>query len=386
MLDFEVGGARVTEPMLRAHSPAILDDGSPLRRTTRAPSRARPDSFYERYEQRVLYYDCFRSGRDVLLVGPPPYGLGGTRFSGLPGKASLSAKTYRSDSVMITRLADVPGEVTTIRADLDSGEHFDLPIQPSSVSEFAGARLLFTMSKDNELAWIAEWARYHARVHGTDGVVFFDNGSTRYEMTEIEATIAAQGIARVAVHSWPYIYGAPDPAVRLNPFYTQFLQVASMSVVLRRYGMASAGILNCDIDELVGSPQGTTIYDLVQQSPQGLIVMRGRYMEPVPNEGDLFGDHRDYSRYLADTKLATSRPKKWALDPSRGWVKSLKVHPYMHWIENRPFFSKSTPEGVFYRHFRAINTNWKDRRTESLPDAGQALMVDQDYIETALKS
>jgi len=334
----------------------------------------------------VLYYDCFRSGRDVLLVGPPPYGLGGARFSGLPGKASLNVKTYLSESVMITRLADVPAEVTTIDVLLDSGERFDLPVQPTSVVEFSGARLLFTMSKDNELAWIAEWARYHARIHGTDAVVFFDNGSTRYEMAEIAETIAKQGIERVAVHSWPYIYGAPDPAVRLNPFYTQFLQVASMSVVLRRYGMASAGILNCDIDELVGTPRGTTIYDLVQQSPQGLIVMRGQYMEPVPNEGAMFGDHRDYSRYLADAKLSTSRPKKWALDPSREWVKSLKIHPYMHWIENRPFFSKSTPDGVFYRHFRVINTNWKDRRTEILPDAGQALMVDQDYIETVVRS
>ncbi len=329
----------------------------------------------------MLYYDCFRSGRDVLLVGPPPYGLGGARFSGLPGKASLDAKTYRSESVVITRLANVSAEVTAIEVLVDSGERFDLPVQPSSVAELSGARLLFTMSKDNELAWIAEWARYHARVHGADAVVFFDNGSTRYEMTEIAATISDQGIGRVAVHSWPYIYGAPDTAVRLNPFYTQFLQVASMSVVLRRYGMASAGILNCDVDELVATPAGKTIYDLVQQSPQGLIVMRGRYMEPVPNDGALFGDHRDYSRYLADTKLATSRPKKWALDPSRGWVSNLKVHPYMHWIENRPFFSKSTPEGVFYRHFRAINTNWKDRRTEILPEAGQDLVVDQDYIE-----
>lgn len=371
--------------MLRAHSPAILDDSSPLRRTTRAPGRARQASFYDRYEQRVLYYDCFRSGRDVLLVGPPPYGLGAAQFVGQPSNVALKVKTYKSESVMITRLADVPAGVTSIRVMLDSGESFTLPVQRSSVAEFSGSRLLFTMSKDNELAWIAEWARYHARVHGTDGVVFFDNGSTRYEMGDVAATIAAQGIGRVAVHSWPYIYGAPDPAVRLNPFYTQFLQVASMSVVLRRYGMASTGILNCDIDELVRTPPGTTIYDLVQQSPQGLIVMRGRYMEPVPNDGALRGDHRDYPRYLADTKLATSRPKKWALDPSHDWVKSLKVHPYMHWIENRPFFSKSTPDGVFYRHFRAINTNWKDRRTESLPSAGQALLVDQDYIETALK-
>ncbi|ODT75813.1 MAG: hypothetical protein ABS76_33130 [Pelagibacterium sp. SCN 64-44] len=335
----------------------------------------------------MLYYDCFRSGPDVLLIGPPPYGLVSAlhkaTMTGLPGNISLASSSYRSESVMITRLVDVPSDVAAIRIALKSGETFTLNVQPSSVAEFSGARLLFTMSKDNELAWISEWARYHSRVHGTDAVVFFDNGSQRYTLAEIAATIAAQGISRVAIHSWPYIYGAPDPAVRLNPFYTQFLQVASMSVMLRRYGLNSAGILNCDIDELAATPRDSSIYDLVQKSPQGLIVMQGRYMEPVPNSDAVpFGDHRDYIRYLADPTLSTSRPKKWALDPSRHWVQNLKVHPYMHWIENRPFFSKTTPEGVFYRHFRAINTNWKDRRTENLPETGQALIVDQDYIET----
>ena len=59
-------------------------------------------------------------------------------------------------------------------------------------------------------------------------MLFFDRGSTLFETDEVAVTIAAQGIAKVAIHSWPYPYGAPDPAARLNPFPIQFLQVGSM--------------------------------------------------------------------------------------------------------------------------------------------------------------
>ena len=373
--------------MHHAHSAAFLDAGGAFRRQPRAPGRTRPQAFHDNYEALLLYYDCFRSGRDVLLVGPPPHGFEeaqkSARMVGMPGEIPLTARHHGSVSVMITQLTEVPAEIDTIRVSLSDGQSFLLPVQPSHIKDFAGRRLAFTMSKNNDLRWIAEWARYHAKMHGTDAIVFFDNGSTLYETAEIEAVIAAQGIAKAAVHSWPYLYGAPDPAIRLNPFYTQFLQVGSMSVALRRYGMECAGVLNCDVDELVTTSGKASIYEAVEQSPAGLIVMQGRYIEVVPDRADApFGDHRDYSHYLADPKLALSRPKKWILDPKRAWVKNLKVHPYMHWIENRPPFAKTRDETIFYRHFRAINTNWKDRRTELAPSPRQDLRIDEAFRQS----
>lgn len=374
--------------MIRNNSVAYFDAEGQLHRTPRAPQRARPAGFLERYEQRLAYYDCFRYGDDVLLVGPPAYGFEEKtrrfQFAALPGALALEAKTFQSVSVRLTRLTNVPKDVRDILVRTPDGQELSLVIQPSSITEFSGSRLLFTMSKDNDLAWIAEWARYHRRFHGTDAVVFFDNGSSRYGMDEIEAVIAQQGIDKVAVHSWPYLYGTPDPAIRNNPFYTLFPQVSSMSVVLRRYGAQSVGILNCDIDELTGVSSGESIYACAKRSAKGLIVMRGRYIEPmVSHGGEPKGDHRDYWHYQADPKLSTSRPKKWCLDPQRDWVKSLAVHPYMHWIENRPWFSKTMSDDVFYRHFRAINTNWKDKRTETRPAPDQRLMVDEFYKRQA---
>jgi hypothetical protein len=280
----------------------------------------------------------------------------------------------------ITALADAPAETTAIEMLLD-GEKFVLPVQPNVSPMLAGARVLFTMSRDNELAWIRDWADYHARRHGTDAVIFFDNGSTRYAAAEIAATLGAvPGIRHAAVLAWPYRYGPFDPAVKVNPYYGLFLQIAAMSVTLRRYAAAARGLLNCDIDELVATPAGTTIYDLARAAPHGLVTFRGQFVEAVPAGPPAAGGalrHRDFLSRLRDSRARVSRPRKWALDPQRPGVRNLGVHPYMHWIEGRPVFGRTTPADTFYWHFRGISTNWKDRRTDASHLAPEALEVDQ---------
>jgi hypothetical protein len=239
----------------------------------------------------------------------------------------------------------------------------------------AGAKILFGMNKNNDLAWIREWARFHQRLHGTDTVILYDNGSTAYSVGEIVATLRAiPGLAHVAVPVWPQPFGRTDPAVRLNPYWAHFPQIASMSAVLRRYGAQAAGILNADIDELVEAPGGRSIYDVASSLKHGLAVFRGRWIEAMPL-GEPATDHRGYGLLQRDPRRAKSRPNKWALDPRRPWVANLKVHPYWHWIDGRPMFSKVTPDGARYWHFRGINTNWK--RTAE-PVAREDLTPDVD--------
>ena len=88
-----------------------------------------------------------------------------------------------------------------------------------------------------------------------------------------------------------------------------------------------------------------------------------------------------FARGGNDTLRALSRPRKWAIDPTRSWFKNLAVHPYMHWVQGRPRFGKSTPPGVFYRHFRGINTNWKDRRTDAGSVRRDRLVIDREFAE-----
>jgi hypothetical protein len=253
-----------------------------------------------------------------------------------------------------------------------------LPIQPNNSPAFTGRRVLFGVNHDNPLEWIAEWARWHAQVHGTDAVILFDNGSTRYEPAAIAETLAAiPGMLRVAVPSWPYAFGMTDRRVLVNPYWAHFLQIASMSVVLRRFGAHAAALLNCDIDELAATHSGRSIYETLAETRAGLSVFRGIWIEPATSS-PAPRDHRDYVMRQKDPRLARSAARKWVLDPKREWLEKLDVHPYWHWIARRPAGSKSMPSDAFYRHFRAINTGWKEDRTRARDASG--LEVDEALV------
>ena len=346
---------------------AFLPEDGALRRLPRAPHKQRPATFHERFEDRALVYDCFwhADGERILLVGPPPMNLTphyrGASYTALPSGTPLTARYHPSLSTMITELSGAPAGTTAVRFAI--ADHvFELPVGANLAADFGGRRVLFTMSKDNKLGWIAEWARWHARLHGTDAIILFDNGSTRYSVEEIEETLlGVPGIARVAVPSWPGQFGMTDHELAINPYWSHFLQISSMSVVLRRFGAVAFGLLNCDIDELAATHSGRTIYSYLPEARHGLVVFRGQWVEATGRGGA----HSAFHHRLRDARAARSSPKKWALDPQRRWVRRLDVHPYWHWVHGRPAFGKTMPRDAFYRHFKAINTDWKEARTQA---------------------
>jgi hypothetical protein len=356
--------------------PVFLPEHSALRRLPRKPDRARPEAFLAAFETRALYYDVFwhADGRRVLLMGPPPVNLAGAyrkaKFTALPSGRPLSARRHPSLSVMTTELRDVPSGTEAIGIAF-AGHQLVAPIGANLSPAFAGRRLLFTMSRDNDLDWIRLWAAHHAARHGTDAVVVFDNGSTRYGPAEIAATLAGvPGIERVAVPSWPWAFGRTDGAVKVDPYWAHFLQITSMGVLLRRMGAQAEAILNCDIDELAHAPEGASLYALARGTSHGLLAMKGQWVEPVPEPGVTPRDHADFPFRLTDQKARFCRAGKWVIEPSRPWLQRLGVHPYWHWIEGRPLLAKRYAGGAFFWHFRGINTGWKEDRTAVAPPEG----------------
>ena len=365
-------------------SMAFLAEESPLRRLPRQVRKPRPEAFMERFEDRALVYDCFwhADGQSILLVGPPPMNLtallGEAEYLALPSGTRLEARYHPSLSTMITSLGGAPAGTAGVRLTL-AGQVFELAVQPNHSAELAGRRVLFTMNRDNEPGWIAEWARWHQRLHGTDAIVLFDNGSSSYGTGDIEDTLlGVGGIEKIAVASWPGRFGMTDPSVSVNPYWAHFLQISSMSVALRRYGARAAGLLNCDIDELAATHSGRPIYDLLPAARRGLVAFNGQWIEALAEPGGA-GSHRDFTQRLRDPKRARSGPRKWLLDPQRNWVRRLDVHPYWHWVHGRPWFGKTMPADAFYRHFRAINTNWKEARTTEI--AVDGLEADAGLVE-----
>lgn len=258
------------------HSTAFLAEGGALAREIRSPEKPRPPEFVARYETRALVYDCFwhADNRRILLVGPPPMNLKSAidraRYTALPSGTALAARYHPSLSTMITELAGAPAGTTSVRMEL-GGQQFELKVQPNQSEPFAGKRMLFAMSRNSELTWIKEWASWHAKLHGTNGIVLFDNGSTLYEPGAIVDTLLGiDQLDHVVVQSWPYAFGMTDHALAINPYWSHFLQISSMSVVLRRYGARAFGLLNCDPDELAATHSGRAIYDLLEETARRL--------------------------------------------------------------------------------------------------------------------
>lgn len=357
--------ARVLRP---AHSVAALAKDGSLRRLPRAPGRARSDIFTSRFEDRIVFYDCFHdeTGQHILLVGPPPFNLEPYHdqavFTALPSGQILTASRYPSRSTMLTILSGAPSDTDEVRIAF-ADQQFTLAVQPNLSADLAGSKLMFTMSKDNALVWIETWARWHVEAHQVDTIVFFDNGSTKPDLSAVEACLAAvPGLKTLVMIDWPYRYGATDKGVIMHRFWAQFLQVSAMNLVLRRFGARADGILNCDIDELVSpSPKGD-LFDQLRSSEIGYVQFAGVWVETHTRHAGTAPEartHFDYT-HVERTFLRHLSPAKWAIDPRRDWVRALDVFPYMHDVKYPPAGVKPV-RGKFW-HFKGINSNWKSKR------------------------
>lgn len=374
-------GAQIARVQL---SFAALSADNPVKRLPRSPWRPRPDGFWAAFEDRALYYDAFRAanGKDVLLVGPTPLNLRGgleaARYSALPSGVALGAELFPSRSTMLTRLANVPEDARAVRVEA-FGETFDLAIQPNFSASLADARILFTINKNNRLEWIADWAHWHASLHGTDTVILFDNGSTEYTIDQLEDTLAAvDGLKTVIVIDVPHKFGPIDTSVLVTKFYPRFLQISMTNLALRRFGMEAGGLLDCDIDELAWV-DGQSVYERAERSDLGAVRIRGRWIEAA-RAPDAPARHLAFRHRRADFRHRLS-PSKWVLDPRRKWVRSLEVQPYLHRIHGAPRAARKHDDKTVFFHFKGINTNWKEQRTGDGKPVGR--MIIDDRLATA---
>lgn len=361
-----------------------------IRRQARLPDRKRSDAFWAAFDALQIVYDVFwhEDGKRIVIVGPPPQNLASlwkkAKVTALPSGQELGIRSYTSLSTMLIETTPAPAGTEYIQLDF-AGRSFDLAVQPNFSQLTQNSRVLFSMSKNNDLSWIRYWADWHVRLHGTDTVFLFDNGSDRYDFNEIEATLASvEGLRAVGVIRFPHPFGAFDTVVKVNPYWAHFAQISSMSIVLRRLAARANGLLNCDIDELANAPGGRPLYDVVSETREGLLILPGRWVEPDVSAADqALTDavaHEQFTLVQQDEKLRNSSPVKWILDPRRAWVRSLAVHPYWHWIHKRPLFGKTFLEGAFFWHFRGINTGWKDKSRLSSRTDTDNLIVDNQLV------
>ncbi|MCB1517527.1 MAG: hypothetical protein KDJ19_07935 [Hyphomicrobiaceae bacterium] len=348
-----------------ASSTFFLSEDSGLRRKPLRPEVSRPQRFLEAFEDRALYYDCFRdaTGADILLVGPPPLNLEAelnrARFSDAQTGTPLQAQHHISRSSLLTRLTTGPA-TTSVRMDI-AGQSGELLVQPNLSRDLKDARFLVGMNWNNDLNWIRDWVEWHIRVHATDTLILFDNGSNAYSLDALaENLVQVAGLQKLVLFDWPHRFGARDSQVPTHHYWAHFLQISALNLALKRCAASGAGFLNCDIDELAGPVSGDA-YALAENSPHGIAALAGQWVESVVPEGMPANRHRDFA-YTLRGGLSRLCPKKWVLDPARSWAQADTTFPYWHRVMGAPDRQQTEKPVANYFHFRGISTNWKERR------------------------
>ena len=375
------------DPGIAASTPALLDPALALRRIPLGPELERPASFYERFDDSAVFYDVFRDhgGRHVYLIGPMALNLepllDGLVITGHPSGKSVKPRIHHGVQAEILRVTLPKGDT---ELSFPFGEQqFRLPIQPNQSRHFHRDRVIFTINKDNDLAWIADWARFYVREHGATAAVVYDNGSTSYSLDDLRQTLAqVDGLAKFLVIPWPYKFGSMDDVFEGHRFggnWGMFAQPPKFTQFFRKYAMQARSILNVDIDEFVMSPFRKSVFKAVERTPFGLLRFNRVW---VLNARTETGPPRHWHFFIRKKGIAArDRGKKWAMAPGRSFFASWRAQPWTHFVKGWLNLSGSSAEFYGY-HFIGVSRSWYWDRTENIAFDPSEHVKDQLMLDT----
>ena len=356
---------------------------------------------YREYDSRTIFYDVFRCDDDhkVVAIGPPPVNLRNEleKLRITCGGRMLPHRKREYRRLCVLELTC--DQTTNAEKNLPlrfSFPSFDVEIEvppPPLPSPAEAPHLgLMTLQRNNPLPWILDWCRWHHRLHGVSRLVLYDNASDNRD--DLAAALARMDeTVDIVLVDWPFPYGP-----RWSP-KNQFCQTGAQNHYRLRFGSADAWCLNLDIDEcLVVSGKKTFKQYLHDCEGNGIAeVLFDSFIVP-PYQGQPAIANRRVSSYWFRNRERRGWALKFAFKPRHIEY----VGPHMAYPKNRVFakliglprlydktlqflygsvlkrlsfkrivrffFSNqfalrySSPEEMFYYHFRGLNTNWKPER------------------------
>jgi hypothetical protein len=334
-----------------------LARSSGLLREMPRPVNLRPPEYGQQFDADTVFYASCRALDPawVVLFGPPLANLEEPVVS-----AVRSALPADGRSINVRHL-DRHSQIW-VRTESDvlyfrdaPFEQQEFPVQPNLCGLFRHKRVVFTLSKDNDLAWIRDWAFFYARHHGCDAVLVYDNNSSRYRSRQIsDALSGIPGMGTVVVVDWPFKFG-PVGGGEL-PWDSNYCKFGFFEHARHSFLRLASACVNADVDELVLTRDCTSVVDKVLKSRTGYLNYVGVWVENARTGNPTSRRHRDYLHVLRDG--GERAEPKWTIAPMR-------CPPEYQWaahnVAELPFDAEQS-QGVLYRHFRGISTNWKEAR------------------------
>jgi hypothetical protein len=365
--------------VIRRTNAVSLPDFTEARREPTRPVEFRRENFEREFDSTTLFYDAVDiGGQRTVLFAPPFFNLAGSLSATdfFQGKERCPAQIRQFD-----RHAQVWLKASAHRGKIRSAGpigDFSLSVSPNDRELFRDSRVIFTMSKDNPIEWILDWVKFNRDVHGADAVLIYDNASTAYDSAALSSALkSVPGIARSAVVEWPYKYG-PQGANSRDHWDSDFCQLGAWEHARWRFLQDARSAMNSDIDELVLSNTGRSVFEAAEQSRSGLVRYRGRWIVGVNDHaGEDAADrpprHRDFSVLMPpDYRFSWLRGRrdlnrcqsKWTVVPRKCPAQAQwHVHSIASWL---PSYLPCS-QNFSFRHFREIGSNWKYQRTSRVP-------------------
>jgi hypothetical protein len=356
----------------------VLSDFSDARREPTRPVEFRPENFQRQFDSTTLFYDAVDVGdQQVVLFAPPFFNL----TEALSKTCFFQGSERREPEIRhFDRHAQIWLKASPdggIRATGPLGD-VALAVSPNRLDMFRDRRVVFTMSKDNPIEWIVDWVKFNRDVHGADAVLIYDNASTAYNSAALSAALrAVPGIEASVVVEWPFKYG-PQGGRSRHHWDSDFCQLGAWEHARWCFLRQARSAMNCDIDELVLSKSGQSVFEAAEQSRFGFVRYRGRWIIGVDDgkqseTSERLPRHRDFKVLMPPNYQFSWRrgrrdgnvcAPKWTVVPAKcprraQWL----VHAISSWLPSYLPCSRNFSFG----HFREIGSNWKYQRTSRVP-------------------
>jgi hypothetical protein len=344
---------------LFACSSLALPQDAGIRRDVTRPPEFRQADFMEKFDAHTLFYDFIATGKERehswLLVAPPLRNLMPLLAqSSINGQqvGALATQYYARYLCCDVWMINVGSEGVLWKFPFGS---YSIEPQESQNHLYQGKRVLYTLSKDNDMRWIADWVRFHVRNHGADAVLIYDNASTSYRGEDLEKALRSENPSlEVNVADWPFKYG-PQGIIAAQWWDSNFCQSGAFHDARFRFLEHASSVLNCDIDELVVSQDGGSVFEATEKADGGYLLLGGRWMASTTERpSGALPRHADF-RYL--DRAADACPTKWCVVPAKC---ALERQWHTHGVGAKPV---ARNREFSFRHFRSISTGWKYPRT-----------------------
>lgn len=338
-------------------APLSLSGMGAQRNYPRRLNLAQESVYQSTYDFHTLAYDSFFDSRErqVILVCPKLFNFeyffkqSCVSIDGVNHRP-LVTRCLRHDIVAM-KVNEAPKVVEVVVA----GQALSSRVSATDRDFFSGFNVLVTLSKNNHLHWVRDWAEHHVTTQGANAVLFIDNGSSAYGIKEVLTALSSiEGLKRIGVVSAPFRYGPVGSAAGKTGAKSRFLQPALLNLVRLRFLQDARAVLLIDIDELVHSLGSRSIFDATVNSLSNYVPIKGRWFDTEPHKAKC-ARHADHVIPRVDMGRC---PPKYCVVPS-SFLGNLSWS--VHKLEVELAKLIPTSRDFYFSHLIRITDNWKGR-------------------------